>query len=485
MWAAPVPARPRCPECRPQQRPEPPPPGPGAAPAWAAAPRLPGSRFAPAAGAWRRAEGTQRREPSPARPPEPGAPSFRGAGAGAGRAPGEGRRRWAARRPRPALDAHRGCSGRGVAAAPRRGARARMPVLERFFPAAEPGRRRRTGEEPMPFPMGSLPGYQQGTLAWDLPEMIKMVKLVWKSKGELRGAKHRGVLESEDALGGSAGRFPPPYCSGRLRGKRGWGPGVAESRGRSRPVPSRRGAEPAGVRPGWEAAPALGSSAAAGTRAPEFVPRWSHVSLPMALPPPVFCVVFIRGVIKARLKTRASRSAARRLSSAGAAGLGDSAESSPGAPQPRPRGQGDGEAAPRARRAARPLQELPRLCSPCPCERMASPLPPPNLSPSFACAGLPAQDLPAFPLCKAERLPYDLAFDSRHYWELEKLSYPTTFSLNVVYYWIKSTCFFISCINLACQFFPNVANIWHVVTCFTEVQVRPAAFSLGRDELSG
>ncbi|KAF4795674.1 hypothetical protein TURU_091268 [Turdus rufiventris] len=79
-----------------------------------------------------------------------------------------------------------------------------MPVLERFFPAAEPGRRRRTGEEPMPFPMGSLPGYQQGTLAWDLPEMIKMVKLVWKSKGELRGAKHRGVLESEDALGGPA-----------------------------------------------------------------------------------------------------------------------------------------------------------------------------------------------------------------------------------------------------------------------------------------
>ncbi|OXB68425.1 hypothetical protein ASZ78_010046 [Callipepla squamata] len=89
-----------------------------------------------------------------------------------------------------------------------------MPVLERFFPAAEPGRRRRTGEEPMPFPMGSLPGYQQGTLAWDLPEMIKMVKLVWKSKGELRGAKHRGVLESEDALGGSAG-------DARVRGQTG------------------------------------------------------------------------------------------------------------------------------------------------------------------------------------------------------------------------------------------------------------------------
>uniref|UniRef100_A0A8C8AP07 Uncharacterized protein n=1 Tax=Otus sunia TaxID=257818 RepID=A0A8C8AP07_9STRI len=88
-----------------------------------------------------------------------------------------------------------------------------MPVLERFFPATEPGRRRRTGEEPMPFPMGSLPGYQQGTLAWDLPEMIKMVKLVWKSKGELRGAKHRGVLESEDALGGS--RRPAVEVPGR------------------------------------------------------------------------------------------------------------------------------------------------------------------------------------------------------------------------------------------------------------------------------
>ncbi|XP_065536875.1 3',5'-cyclic-AMP phosphodiesterase 7B isoform X3 [Lathamus discolor] len=89
-----------------------------------------------------------------------------------------------------------------------------MPVLERFFPAVEPGRRRRTGEEPMPFPMGSLPGYQQGTLAWDLPEMIKMVKLVWKSNGELRGAKHRGGLESEDALGGSAG-------DARVRGQTG------------------------------------------------------------------------------------------------------------------------------------------------------------------------------------------------------------------------------------------------------------------------
>lgn len=33
------------------------------------------------------------------------------------------------------------------------------------------------------------------------------------------------------------------------------------------------------------------------------------------------------------------------------------------------------------------------------------------------------------------------------------LPHPTTFFLNVVYYWLKSTCFFINCLNLACQFF--------------------------------
>uniref|UniRef100_A0A8V5FSW3 Phosphodiesterase n=1 Tax=Melopsittacus undulatus TaxID=13146 RepID=A0A8V5FSW3_MELUD len=75
------------------------------------------------------------------------------------------------------------------------------------------GGRRRGGGSPMA-PRQGLPGYQQGTLAWDLPEMIKMVKLVWKSNGELRGAKHRGGLESEDALGGSAG-------DARVRGQTG------------------------------------------------------------------------------------------------------------------------------------------------------------------------------------------------------------------------------------------------------------------------
>lgn len=47
-------------------------------------------------------------------------------------------------------------------------------------------------------------------------------------------------------------------------------------------------------------------------------------------PGPVCCVAFVRGVIKARLKTRASISAARRLTSAAVAGLSAGAESSPG-----------------------------------------------------------------------------------------------------------------------------------------------------------
>lgn len=80
-------------------------------------------------------------------------------------------------------------------------------MLDRFFNATELGRQWRTGEELMPFPMGSLPSYQQDTLAWELPEMIRMVKLVWKSKSELRGTKQKGILENEDALGSLSGTF--------------------------------------------------------------------------------------------------------------------------------------------------------------------------------------------------------------------------------------------------------------------------------------
>ncbi|ELW69470.1 hypothetical protein TREES_T100016810 [Tupaia chinensis] len=75
-----------------------------------------------------------------------------------------------------------------------------MPVLERYFHSAELGRRWTAPEGVLPSSPGSQPGYQQGPLPWDLPEMIRMVKLVWKSKSELQAAKQRGVLENEDAL---------------------------------------------------------------------------------------------------------------------------------------------------------------------------------------------------------------------------------------------------------------------------------------------
>lgn len=160
--------------------------------------------------------------------------------------------------------------------------------------------------------------------------MIKMVKLVWKSKGELRGAKHRGVLESEDALGGSAGTFPPPRCSEKLRGKRGWGLGLAGSRGRSRTVPSRpvvgqsrrgrRAARPSAA--GLRSSPCFGQLCAAAGRAHRSLCRAAATSVcRWRSPGPLCCAVFVRGVIKARLKTRASSSAARRLTSAGAAHL--------------------------------------------------------------------------------------------------------------------------------------------------------------------
>ncbi|KAI4539239.1 hypothetical protein MG293_010631 [Ovis ammon polii] len=75
-----------------------------------------------------------------------------------------------------------------------------MPVLERYFHSAELGRRWTAPEGELPAPLGSRPGCQQGPLPWDLPEMIRMVKLVWKSKSELQATKQRGILENEDAL---------------------------------------------------------------------------------------------------------------------------------------------------------------------------------------------------------------------------------------------------------------------------------------------
>lgn len=80
------------------------------------------------------------------------------------------------------------------------GEQGRMPVLERYFHSAELGRRWTVPEGVLPSSPGSPPGCQQGPLPWDLPEMIRMVKLVWKSKSELQATKQKGILEAEDAL---------------------------------------------------------------------------------------------------------------------------------------------------------------------------------------------------------------------------------------------------------------------------------------------
>lgn len=80
------------------------------------------------------------------------------------------------------------------------GEQGRMPVLQRYFHSAELGRRWTAPEGVLPSSLGSRPGCQQGPLPWDLSEMIRMVKLVWKSKSELQATKQRGILETEDAL---------------------------------------------------------------------------------------------------------------------------------------------------------------------------------------------------------------------------------------------------------------------------------------------
>ncbi|VTJ79410.1 Hypothetical predicted protein [Marmota monax] len=82
-----------------------------------------------------------------------------------------------------------------------------MPVLERYFHSAELGRRWTAPEGVLPSSLGSRPGCQQGPLPWDLPEMIRMVKLVWKSKSELQATKQRGILENEDALHSFPGKL--------------------------------------------------------------------------------------------------------------------------------------------------------------------------------------------------------------------------------------------------------------------------------------
>lgn len=133
---------------------------------------------------------------------------------------------------------------------------------------------------------------------------------------------------------------------------------------------------------------------------------------------------FISGVIKAWLKTRASSSAAFRLTSTRAAGLDAGAgEPLPGpheAPQQRPCGQGEGgrprgaPGPPGCSAAAgagwlRPPQRrgLSRLF-PLWLFRKASPLTPPNFTFIFERAWFISHDLPVPPICKAEPAPLRL-----------------------------------------------------------------------------
>ena len=113
----------------------------------------------------------------------------------------------------PAGSSRRGGSSSSSSSSRRRlptsssGDQGRMPVLERYFHSAELGRRWTAPEGALPSSPGSRPGCQQGPLPWDLPEMIRMVKLVWKSKSELQATKQRGFLENEDALHSFPGKW--------------------------------------------------------------------------------------------------------------------------------------------------------------------------------------------------------------------------------------------------------------------------------------
>lgn len=119
------------------------------------------------------------------------------------------------------------------------GPRGRMPVLERYFHSAELGRRWTAPEGVLPSSAGGRPGCQQGPLPWDLPEMIRMVKLVWKSKSELQATKQRGVLENEDALHSFAGKLTVRWGAERYRGQ-GWWLSVPSSQSPSQKTERRQ-----------------------------------------------------------------------------------------------------------------------------------------------------------------------------------------------------------------------------------------------------
>ncbi|KAG2467395.1 PDE7B phosphodiesterase, partial [Polypterus senegalus] len=74
-----------------------------------------------------------------------------------------------------------------------------MPGLNGFL-NAKLGRMWKAGEQLLPTSVWMLSTYQQGALALELPELIQLVKLVWKSKHSLQGAKRKGISENEEAL---------------------------------------------------------------------------------------------------------------------------------------------------------------------------------------------------------------------------------------------------------------------------------------------
>ncbi|XP_018118736.1 cAMP-specific 3',5'-cyclic phosphodiesterase 7B isoform X1 [Xenopus laevis] len=96
-----------------------------------------------------------------------------------------------------------------------------MPVLDRCFNSAEMGRSWRTAEVLLPPSMGSFPAYHSGNLTCELPEIIKMVKLLWKSKTGLQSVKQRGLLANEDALGSLPGDARVKVPAGVLSERRG------------------------------------------------------------------------------------------------------------------------------------------------------------------------------------------------------------------------------------------------------------------------
>ncbi|XP_069462849.1 3',5'-cyclic-AMP phosphodiesterase 7B isoform X2 [Ambystoma mexicanum] len=74
-----------------------------------------------------------------------------------------------------------------------------MPVLDRCLPAAELGRRWGAAEETL-----SCPGGRLAAWPWELPEIVRVLRLLWKSKGALQGPRPRDLLlEPESAQGGA------------------------------------------------------------------------------------------------------------------------------------------------------------------------------------------------------------------------------------------------------------------------------------------